>query len=66
MLAQAPAAVLRFLGLSSTNIGLVGLRDLLHSSTLAGLTSLQAASIGYYGLAGAPRRTWPIPRSCLN
>ena len=53
-LAQAPAAALRFLGLSNTNIGLVGLRDLLHSSTLAGLTSLQAASIGYYGLAGAP------------
>ena len=53
-LAQAPAAALRFLGLSSTNIGVVGLRDLLHSSTLAGLTALQAASIGYYGVAGAP------------
>ena len=53
-LAQAPAAVLRFLDLSNTNIGLVGLRDLLHSTTLTGLTSLQAASIGYYGVAGVP------------
>ncbi len=57
-LASAPAPALRFLGLSHTNIGPSGLRDLLSSTTLIGLTSLQAAYIGLYGVAGAPAAEW--------
>jgi uncharacterized protein (TIGR02996 family) len=52
-LATAPAPALGFLGLSDTNIGLVGLRDLLNSTTLTGLTTLHAGGIGFYGVAGS-------------
>jgi uncharacterized protein (TIGR02996 family) len=49
-LAQSPAvAALQTLGLSSTNIGPAGLRDLLTSTFLRALTSLQAGNILHSG-----------------
>ena len=52
-LAQAPgAAALQSLALSETNIGPGGLRDLLASPFLTGLTALRVASVGLYAAAG--------------
>jgi uncharacterized protein (TIGR02996 family) len=52
-LAQAPAAAsLRSLDLSFTNIGPGGLRDLLASAFLTGLTALRAANVGLYSMTG--------------
>jgi uncharacterized protein (TIGR02996 family) len=51
-LAQSPAvAALQTLGFSYTNIGPAGLRDLLRSTFLTGLTCLRAGFIGSYGAA---------------
>ncbi len=51
--AHAPAAAaLQSLGLSCTNIGLAGLRDLLSSPFLKSLTALQAANVGGYVTGG--------------
>ena len=53
MLAQAPAAAaLEDLALSFTNIGAGGLRDVLTSPFLTGLTGLWVAMIGLYRAAG--------------
>ena len=65
-LASAPAPALGFLGVSSTNVGLVGLCDVLNSATLAVLTTLHAAHIGRYGVSGVSAaelaRTPVLPR----